>query len=61
MGNPNQKFFLGIPYDWRFPTWSRFKQRVWNADDRRIFTPKVYGWGWTINGYEVARRLGLKH
>jgi hypothetical protein len=56
-----QKTFLGMPYDWRPPTWERFKQRVWNPDDHRIFTPRVYGVGWTINIYEVARRLGLKH
>ena len=61
MDNPNEKTFLGIPYDWRPPTWSRMKERYWNPEDRRVLTPKVYGWGWTINCYEVARRLGLKH
>jgi hypothetical protein len=54
-----QKTFLGIPYDWRLPTWSRVKQRYWNPHDHRIFTPKVWGWGWAINCHEVARRLGL--
>ena len=24
------------------------------------FCPKVFGWGWSINFYQVARRLGLK-
>lgn len=52
--------FLGVPYDWRRPTVARFKSRWWNADDRRIFTPKTYGAGWDINLREVARRLGLK-
>jgi hypothetical protein len=60
--NTNEKRFLRIPYDWtRRPTLGRFKQRLWNPDDHRIFTPRVYGWGWTINFYEVGRRLGLKH
>ncbi len=61
MDKLNEKSFLGIPYDWRSPTWSRVKQRCWNAADRRIFTPKVFGWGFTINFYEIARRLGWKH
>lgn len=56
----DEKHLLGIPYDWSRPTLERFKQRSWNPDDRRIFTPTVWGWGWTINVYEVARRLGLK-
>ena len=52
--------FLGIPYDFRFP-WPRvWRERFWNAEDLRIFTPKVFGWGWSINFYQIARRLGLK-
>lgn len=35
--------FLGLPYDWRSPTWSRIKMRWWNAHDRHIFTPKAFG------------------
>jgi hypothetical protein len=41
--------FLGLPYDWRRPTWDVVRERVWNPDDPRILTPKVLGWGWTIN------------
>jgi len=51
---------LGAPYDWRKPTKARFKKRLWNADDHHIFTPKNYGWGWSINFYEIAVRLHLK-
>jgi hypothetical protein len=51
--------FLGIPYDWRRPTWQRLKERSWNAQDDRMFTPHVFGWGWSINLQAVARRLGL--
>jgi hypothetical protein len=51
--------FLGLPYDWRRPTWSRLKSRVWNPNDRRLFTPKTFGWGLTLNLYELLRRLGL--
>lgn len=51
--------FLGVPYDWRRPSWERFKQRVWNPNDRRIITPRYFGWGWDINFYELAARLHL--
>ncbi|MGH2388878.1 MAG: DUF5808 domain-containing protein [Chloroflexota bacterium] len=51
--------FLGMPYDWRMPDTTRIKQRSWNPNDRRILTPKVFGWGYGINFYEVCRRLGL--
>jgi hypothetical protein len=51
--------FLGIPYDFRTPTWSRMRQRWWNPEDRRVFTPKMFGWGWDVNLYELLRRLGL--
>lgn len=40
---------LGIPYDFRFPTLARFRERMWNREDPRIFTPRVYGAGWTVN------------
>jgi len=51
--------FLGIPYDFRKPTWTVVKERMWNRDDKRIFTPKVFGWGWTINFFQVFRKLRL--
>jgi hypothetical protein len=53
--------FLGLPYDWRRPTRSRFRQRLWNRRDRRVFTPKTFGWGWSINFYELGRRLLGRH
>lgn len=39
----------GIPYDFRRPTWKRAKQRMWNKKDHRVFTPKSWGIGWTLN------------
>jgi uncharacterized protein DUF5808 len=52
--------FLGIPYDWRRPTLARYRSRWWNPKDRRIVTPRAFGWGWDFNLYEVARRLDLR-
>lgn len=51
--------FLGVPYDLRLPTWKRIKERCWNPKDSRIITPKVFGAGWTINWYQIIKKLGL--
>jgi Family of unknown function (DUF5808) len=48
-----------IPFSWEPPTRAAIRHRVWNPADRRLFTPHVFGWGWSINGYELLRRLGL--
>ena len=51
--------FLGLPYDFRKPTLDRVKRRAWNPDDRHLFVPKAFGWGYDINFHELARRLHL--
>lgn len=51
--------FLGIPYDWRKPTRPRLKGGIWNPEDRRVFVPKVFGWGYGVNIVEILRRLRL--
>ena len=45
----NHGKLAGIPYDFRRPTLSRLKERIWNPADPRISTPRVYGIGWEIN------------
>jgi hypothetical protein len=59
--SPNRKAgkFLGLPYDWRALSMSRVKQRMWNPDDQRLLPPKALGWGYTVNFYALARRIGL--
>ena len=55
---PGTGTFLGIPYDWRREGFrARLKQRWWNPDDPRLFTPKTFGWGFDVN---LARLLGRK-
>jgi hypothetical protein len=57
------KRVLGMPYDFRKPTVARAKSRMWNSEDRRIFPPKSFGAGWTINAYWLVhpvKRLRLK-
>jgi len=43
--------FLGVPYDWRRPTVHRVRSRMWNPEDKRLFTPRSFGWGYDINFY----------
>ena len=54
-----EKRILGMPFDFRAPTWERVKARYWNARDPRVFTPKVFGLGWALNLHALARRLHL--
>jgi hypothetical protein len=49
--------FAGIPYDWRLPTASVIRERFWNPGDPRVLTPKVFGWGWSINLAALVARL----
>ena len=48
--------FLGVPYDWRRPTKARFKERMWNADDPRLMTPRAFGWGYDLNFYRLFHK-----
>ena len=50
---------LGLPYDWRRPTPERLRKGIWDPEDRHVFVPKVYGWGYDINLHALARRLRL--
>ncbi len=49
--------FLGLPYNWRRPTRDEAGKGVWDRDDRRILTPKNYGWGYGINFAALKRRF----
>lgn len=46
---PEQGRFLKVPYDWREPTDEKVEARWWNPHDRRLFTPKAFGWGSDLN------------
>ena len=49
--------FLGLPYDFRKPTWQKITTRVWNPSSDRIFAPHAFGWGYTLNLHALLRRL----
>lgn len=38
-----------IPYDFRRPTGTRLRERLWNPRDPRLVVPSVFGVGWTLN------------
>lgn len=48
-----------VPYDLRPPTVERVRERMWAPDDPTVFTPHVFGVGWSLNLGHLARRLGL--
>jgi len=50
---------LGVPYDVRWPTVERIRERVWNPEDPRIVVPRVFGAGWTINLATLRKRSKL--
>ena len=52
--------FLGLPFDWRRPTADKVKARAWDPDNHRAFVPKAFGWGYSLNFAELARRLHVR-
>ncbi|WP_426595004.1 DUF5808 domain-containing protein [Cellulomonas sp. McL0617] len=51
---PEQRTWNGVvvgfvPYDLRFPTLSRVRERMWNPSSSRLINPRVFGIGWTLN------------
>ncbi len=44
---------MGIPYDFRWPTIERIREKVWNKSTSRILTPHLFGVGWSINFYPL--------
>ena len=48
--------FLGAPYDWRRPTLQKMKREAWDPENPRLFVPRAFGWGYSINFARVFRR-----
>jgi hypothetical protein len=38
-----------IPYDFRTPSPKRIKRSLWAPDDPRVFVPRAFGVGWSVN------------
>jgi hypothetical protein len=48
---------LGVPYDFRPLTITRIRERWWNPEDGRLFTPHTFGVGWSVNLYRLQAML----
>ena len=58
---PDERHWNGVlvgfvPYDLRFPTLERVKERMWNPCSTQLINPRVFGVGWTVN---VGRLVAL--
>lgn len=50
---------LGMPYEFRPLTATSLMERLWNPADPRVWMPRNFGVGWTINFGALAVKLGL--
>ncbi len=54
---PNERTWqgrvFGLPYDFRFPTFERIRNTLWNKDNPQLLVPYAFGMGWTINFYPL--------
>lgn len=50
---------LGLPVDLRGPVSAQVRSRTWDPADPRVFVPRLFGIGWTLNLGAVAVRLRL--
>ena len=58
-GPQPQGRILGMPYDFRGANTQRLSERIWNPADPRVFMPRLFGVGWTVNSGALAVKLGL--
>lgn len=58
-GPQPQGRLLGMPYDFRGASVDRIGSRLWNSADPRIFMPRLFGLGWTVNFGALAVKLHL--
>src|SRR5213596_1139345 len=42
-----------VPYDFRPPTWQRFRDAYWNPESDHLFSDRVFGVGWAMNLYRA--------
>lgn len=47
----------GVPYDFRTPSPARVKRSLWAPDDPRVFVPRAFGVGWSVNFAGVRSQI----
>ena len=51
--------FMRVPFEFRVPTVERVRERWWNPEDESILTQHVFEVGWSLNLYQIGKKLGL--
>lgn len=51
--------FLGVPFETRGPVDAEVRARIWDPSNPRLFMPRLFGLGWSLNLGAVAVRAGL--
>jgi len=46
---------LGVPYDFRRPTWRRVRSAWWSPRDRHVLRTRAFGLGWAVNVGRLVR------
>jgi len=46
-----------IPYDFRIPSFGRFRAAYWDPQSDTVFTDRVFGVGWAVNIPVAVRKL----
>jgi hypothetical protein len=59
LGRPKRGTLLGMPYNLEWPTPERARRSLWDPTNRRILSPHLFGWGYSVNLHAIARRVGL--
>lgn len=47
-----------VPYDFRFPTLARIRERMWDPEADHVIGPRVFGVGWTLNVGRIVAVVG---
>ncbi|MDR1449136.1 MAG: DUF5808 domain-containing protein [Propionibacteriaceae bacterium] len=50
---------LGVPVETRGPVNAEVRSRTWDPANPRLFTPRLFGIGWSVNLGAIAVRAGL--
>ncbi|WP_454855023.1 DUF5808 domain-containing protein [Promicromonospora soli] len=49
-----------VPYELRFPTLQRARERLWDPEAEHVVGPRVFGVGWTVNVGKVVAMVREK-
>lgn len=51
-----QGWFKGLPFNWSRLSAQDVGKGMWDPDDRRLLTPKNFGWGYGLNLAALFKR-----